>query len=251
MARAAHEVVPVVPQEARPPKARKGAAGRTEAPAATAAPAGSAEAVAARTDAAFTEAAALAARAERAAGDAMEARNAIKLLNPDVIIFDLAAIQPDFPLAMLQCPNLLLIGLNPETQQQMIAGELQVELVPQGTLIERIRAGGYGLGGILTATGVGTLVEEGKQKVTVGGMYPRVTASRPTPRKGPMPALTRPPASRKVPNILIPRVLVAGRSSPTSRTTTTGSSCGISSATARHRRRTASSRIPRRLSWPM
>ena len=61
------------------------------------------------------------------------------------------------------------IGLNPETQQQMIAGELQVELVPQGTLIERIRAGGYGLGGILTATGVGTLVEEGKQKVTVGG----------------------------------------------------------------------------------
>ena len=51
----------------------------------------------------------------------------------------------------------------------MIAGELQVELVPQGTLIERIRAGGYGLGGILTATGVGTLVEEGKQKVTVGG----------------------------------------------------------------------------------
>ena len=61
------------------------------------------------------------------------------------------------------------IGLNPETQQQMISGELQVELVPQGTLIERIRAGGYGLGGILTATGVGTLVEEGKQKVTVGG----------------------------------------------------------------------------------
>ena len=48
------------------------------------------------------------------------------------------------------------IGLNPETQQQMIAGELAVELVPQGTLIERIRAGGYGLGGILTPTGVGT-----------------------------------------------------------------------------------------------
>ena len=56
------------------------------------------------------------------------------------------------------------IGLNPETQQQMIAGELEVELVPQGTLIERIRAGGFGLGGILTPTGVGTVVEEGKQQ---------------------------------------------------------------------------------------
>jgi acyl CoA:acetate/3-ketoacid CoA transferase alpha subunit len=48
------------------------------------------------------------------------------------------------------------IGLNPETQKQMIAGELRVELVPQGTLIERIRAGGCGLGGVLTPTGVGT-----------------------------------------------------------------------------------------------
>ena len=61
------------------------------------------------------------------------------------------------------------IGLNPETQKQMIAGEIEVELVPQGTLVERIRAGGFGLGGILTATGVGTVVEEGKQKVTVAG----------------------------------------------------------------------------------
>jgi acetate CoA/acetoacetate CoA-transferase alpha subunit len=61
------------------------------------------------------------------------------------------------------------IGLNPETQKKMIAGEIQVELVPQGTLIERIRAGGFGLGGILTATGVGTVVEEGKQKVQVSG----------------------------------------------------------------------------------
>ena len=47
------------------------------------------------------------------------------------------------------------IGSNPETQQQMIAGEMEVELVPQGTLIERIRAGGFGLGGVLTATGRG------------------------------------------------------------------------------------------------
>jgi acetate CoA/acetoacetate CoA-transferase alpha subunit len=61
------------------------------------------------------------------------------------------------------------IGLNPETQQQMIAGKLAVELVPQGTLIERIRAGGFGLGGILTPTGVGTVVEEGKQKIEVNG----------------------------------------------------------------------------------
>ncbi len=61
------------------------------------------------------------------------------------------------------------IGLNPETQQQMIAGEMAVELVPQGTLIERIRAGGCGLGGILTATGVGTIVEQGKRKIEVDG----------------------------------------------------------------------------------
>jgi acetate CoA/acetoacetate CoA-transferase alpha subunit len=61
------------------------------------------------------------------------------------------------------------IGLNPETQQQMIAGGLEVELVPQGTLIERIRAGGAGLGGVLTRTGLGTVTEEGKQKISVGG----------------------------------------------------------------------------------
>ena len=61
------------------------------------------------------------------------------------------------------------IGLNPETQQQMLAGETVVELVPQGTLIERIRAAGHGLGGILTPTGVGTVVEEGKQKLAVDG----------------------------------------------------------------------------------
>jgi acetate CoA/acetoacetate CoA-transferase alpha subunit len=61
------------------------------------------------------------------------------------------------------------IGTNPETQAQMIAGEMEVDLVPQGTLIERIRAGGFGLGGVLTATGVGTEVEAGKQKVNVAG----------------------------------------------------------------------------------
>src|SRR5215472_2001189 len=61
------------------------------------------------------------------------------------------------------------IGLNPETQRQMTAGELEVELVPQGTLIERIRAGGYGLGGVLTQTGIGTTVEKGKEQIKVEG----------------------------------------------------------------------------------
>jgi len=61
------------------------------------------------------------------------------------------------------------IGLNPETQQQMLAGKLEVELVPQGTLIERIRCAAFGLGAILTPTGVGTVVEQGKRKLEVGG----------------------------------------------------------------------------------
>ena len=61
------------------------------------------------------------------------------------------------------------IGANPETQRQMIAGELEVELVPQGTLAERIRAAGFGLGGVLTRTGLGTLVEAGKRTVEIDG----------------------------------------------------------------------------------
>src|SRR3954466_16001705 len=61
------------------------------------------------------------------------------------------------------------IGLNPETQQQMMAGALHVDLVPQGTLVERIRAGGCGLGGVLTPTGIGTMVEDGKRKIEVDG----------------------------------------------------------------------------------
>lgn len=62
------------------------------------------------------------------------------------------------------------IGTNPETGRQMIAGELDVELVPQGTLIERIRCGGAGLGGVLTPTGIGTPVEEGKTKLSFDGI---------------------------------------------------------------------------------
>lgn len=61
------------------------------------------------------------------------------------------------------------IGTNPETGRQMIARELAVELVPQGTLAERVRCGGAGLGGVLTETGVGTLVEEGKTKLSLNG----------------------------------------------------------------------------------
>ena len=62
------------------------------------------------------------------------------------------------------------IGTNPETGRQMIAGEIDVELVPQGTLAERIRCGGAGLGGVLTPTGVGTVVEDGKTKLTFDGI---------------------------------------------------------------------------------
>lgn len=61
------------------------------------------------------------------------------------------------------------IGTNPETGRKMQAGEIEVELVPQGTLAERIRAAGYGLGGILTPTGVGTIVQQGKQVINVDG----------------------------------------------------------------------------------
>jgi acetate CoA/acetoacetate CoA-transferase alpha subunit len=51
----------------------------------------------------------------------------------------------------------------------MISGEIEVELVPQGTLVERIRAAGVGLGGVLTKTGLGTRVEDGKPTVEVAG----------------------------------------------------------------------------------
>ena len=61
------------------------------------------------------------------------------------------------------------IGLNPKAQQQMMAKQIAIDLVPQGTLVERIRAGGCGLGGVLTPTGVGTIVEEGKQHVQFNG----------------------------------------------------------------------------------
>lgn len=61
------------------------------------------------------------------------------------------------------------IGTNPETGRQMLAGELAVELIPQGTLAEQIRSGGAGLGGFLTPTGVGTVVADGKQTIALDG----------------------------------------------------------------------------------
>lgn len=61
------------------------------------------------------------------------------------------------------------IGLNRIAGEKMNSGEMEVDLIPQGTLAERIRSGGAGLGGVLTKTGLNTLVEEGKQKVIVNG----------------------------------------------------------------------------------
>ncbi|WP_026972090.1 CoA transferase subunit A [Aliagarivorans marinus] len=61
------------------------------------------------------------------------------------------------------------IGTNPETGAQMNSGELEVELVPQGTLAERIRSAGAGLGGVLSPTGLGTPIAEGKRIIQVEG----------------------------------------------------------------------------------
>jgi len=60
------------------------------------------------------------------------------------------------------------IGTNPETQKKMISGEITVELSPQGTFAERIRAGGFGLGGVITATGLNTVVAKNKQTIQIG-----------------------------------------------------------------------------------
>ncbi|MCB5276799.1 MAG: CoA transferase subunit A [Candidatus Cloacimonetes bacterium] len=62
------------------------------------------------------------------------------------------------------------LGTNKEIQAQMNAKQIDIELVPQGTLMERVRAAGAGLGGILSPTGVGTVVEEGKQIINLSGI---------------------------------------------------------------------------------
>lgn len=71
-----------------------------------------------------------------------------------------------------QCKKIIAshIGTNKETGRQMNEGETEIELIPQGTLAEQIRSAGFGLGGVLTRTGLGTLVEEGKEKVVVDGI---------------------------------------------------------------------------------
>ncbi len=61
------------------------------------------------------------------------------------------------------------IGTNPATGEQYNNGELEIEFCPQGTLAERVRVGGNGLGGVLTSTGLGTIVAEGKQVITIDG----------------------------------------------------------------------------------
>lgn len=61
------------------------------------------------------------------------------------------------------------IGLNKESGRQLMAGETEFELVPQGTLAERIRSAGAGLGGFLTPTGVGTSVQDGKDVIERDG----------------------------------------------------------------------------------
>lgn len=61
------------------------------------------------------------------------------------------------------------IGATPKATEMMNNGEIEVEFVPQGTLAERVRAGGCGLGGFLTPTGVGTVVAEGKQVMNIDG----------------------------------------------------------------------------------
>ncbi len=82
---------------------------------------------------------------------------------------------PDVGVGRLICQNRAAtltashIGTNPVSGQKMNSGELKVTLVPQGTFAERIRAKGAGLGGVLTPTGTGTAVEEGKQKLNIGG----------------------------------------------------------------------------------
>lgn len=61
------------------------------------------------------------------------------------------------------------IGATPQASEQMNNGTIEIEFVPQGTLAERVRAGGFGLGGFLTPTGLGTVVAEGKQIINVDG----------------------------------------------------------------------------------
>jgi len=94
-----------------------------------------------------------------------------KLKNLTVITNDTASPEMGIGRMIVGCQIKKLIcshiGANPLTVKQYLAKELEVELNPQGTLVERIRAGGAGLGGFLTPTGLGTIIEEGKPKITI------------------------------------------------------------------------------------
>ncbi len=62
------------------------------------------------------------------------------------------------------------VGMNPEMGKAVAEGRIDLELNPQGTLAERIRSGGAGVGGVLLRTGLGTVIEEGKRKIEVDGV---------------------------------------------------------------------------------
>lgn len=90
-------------------------------------------------------------------------------------IYSIDATNPGFAIDLLlangQVDKMITthMGTNPRASQMMLEGKIQVELCAMGSFIERIRCGGAGLGGVLTKTGLGTVVEEGKQKVTING----------------------------------------------------------------------------------
>lgn len=90
-------------------------------------------------------------------------------------IYSIDACNPGFAISKLiengQVDKMITthIGTNPIASQKMLNGELEIELSPMGSFMERIRSGGAGLGGVLTKTGLGTVVEEGKQIITVKG----------------------------------------------------------------------------------
>jgi acetate CoA/acetoacetate CoA-transferase alpha subunit len=69
-------------------------------------------------------------------------------------------------IAKLICSH---VGTNPEASKLVLAGKMKLELCPQGTLVERMRCGGVGLGGVLLKTGMGTVAEEGQQKLEIDG----------------------------------------------------------------------------------